>query len=90
MDTPSDKKNLFVKLRHGAQKYSCAITFDQTDKALVKISERDQGIAAGQYAVFYDGDECLGSGVIFYPALHCISRGDRDKDEGKRSEGVGD
>lgn len=61
---PSDKKNLLVKLRHGAQKYACAVDYDAQGKALVKISDRDQGIAAGQYAVFYDGDVCLGSGVM--------------------------
>src|SRR4030095_11299687 len=40
-----DKKNLLVKLRHGAQKYHCSIAYDENDKAFVQISERDQGIA---------------------------------------------
>lgn len=61
---PSDKKNLSAKLRHGAQKYACSIDYDEKGKATVKICQRDQGIAPGQYAVFYDGDVCLGSGVI--------------------------
>jgi tRNA-5-taurinomethyluridine 2-sulfurtransferase len=58
------EKNLSVKLRHGEQKYECAIAYDENDKAVVHIFEQDQGIAAGQYAVFYDGDICLGSGII--------------------------
>ena len=60
----SDKTDLLVKLRHGAQKYACSIEYDENDTVLVTISGQDQGIAAGQYAVFYDGDVCLGSGVI--------------------------
>lgn len=32
--------------------------------AVVRISEDDQGLAAGQFAAFYDGRTCIGSGVI--------------------------
>lgn len=53
-----------VKIRHGAYKYACVISYDEQGKAIVYLKERDQGIAEGQYAVFYDGDVCLGSGVI--------------------------
>ena len=34
------------------------------DAALVCIDENDQGLAAGQYAAFYDGSVCLGCAVI--------------------------
>lgn len=34
------------------------------DIAVVHLSEDDQGLAAGQFAAFYQGSACLGSGVI--------------------------
>ena len=59
------KNNFTVKLRHGAQRYTCTVAHDPEQNALVvTLSGRDQGIASGQYAVFYDGDVCVGSGVI--------------------------
>ena len=56
--------NLEVKLRHGAHKHACTITHADDGRILVQLNSRDQGIAAGQFAVFYDGDECLGAGII--------------------------
>lgn len=32
--------------------------------AVVRLSEDDQGLAAGQFAAFYDGRTCIGSGII--------------------------
>ncbi len=60
-------KNLLgVKLRLGPAAASCILTQDgsQKDRWQVKLLHHDQGIAPGQFAVFYDGDECLGGGVI--------------------------
>lgn len=55
---------LRVKLRHGAQFNECVLTPLADDCMQVKLAQRDQGIAAGQFAVFYDGGTCLGSGII--------------------------
>jgi len=55
-------------LRHGAQRYECTLTWNSDSSAVVQLSDRDQGIAPGQYAVFYDGDICLGSGIIAHAA----------------------
>lgn len=57
------KKDLTVKLRHGPARHSCHLTATN-DGADVMLATQDQGIAAGQFAVFYDGDICLGCGVI--------------------------
>jgi tRNA-5-taurinomethyluridine 2-sulfurtransferase len=62
--TRPDKTELRVKIRHGANYFKCVINFIENDLAEVKIDKPDQGIAPGQFAVFYDGDECLGGGVI--------------------------
>lgn len=54
---------LQVKLRHGPECTSCTIR-PQGDRLKVELAQPDSGIAAGQHAVFYDGDICLGGGVI--------------------------
>ena len=60
----TDTKELAVKLRHGPQRYACAVEFNVQGQSCVQIAGNDQGIAPGQYAVFYDGDRCVGSGII--------------------------
>lgn len=58
------KENLQVKIRHGAHFYNCSIRQIDNDKAEIKLDRPDQGIAAGQFAVLYDGELCIGGGVI--------------------------
>jgi tRNA-specific 2-thiouridylase len=53
-----------VKIRHGASFFNCNLNFLGENKAEVKIDRADQGIASGQFAVFYKEDVCLGGGVI--------------------------
>ena len=56
--------NLLVKIRHGAHMYKCSLNFINDETAEVKLNKADQGIAPGQFAVFYNEDVCLGGGVI--------------------------
>ena len=40
------------------------------DAVFVKIEGSDQGIAPGQFAVFYEKEVCLGCGMISEPPLY--------------------
>ncbi|MCF7799687.1 tRNA 2-thiouridine(34) synthase MnmA [Candidatus Babeliales bacterium] len=61
---PEKTEDLSVKIRHGQDFYKCKLEFLEKNKALVTIDGQDQGLAQGQFAVFYDQDICLGCGVI--------------------------
>ena len=52
-----------VKLRHGPESPACEVEQEQ-DRLRIQLAEPDPGIASGQHAVLYDGDICLGGGVI--------------------------
>ncbi|KAI4322092.1 hypothetical protein L6164_021813 [Bauhinia variegata] len=66
---PSQTSELQCKVRHGPGFYNCSLQMEvdgdgQEDFAVVHLSEDDQGLAAGQFAAFYEGRTCIGSGVI--------------------------
>ena len=61
---PPEKTALQLKLRHGPELIDCNIEALDDGQLSVKIAQMDSGIAPGQFAVFYDGDVCLGSAVI--------------------------
>jgi tRNA-specific 2-thiouridylase len=59
-----ERVELQVKVRHGAKLYPATVDFSENSKVKVLLKEKDLGLAAGQFAVFYDGEYCLGGGVI--------------------------
>lgn len=63
-DKKPEKTILQVKIRHGKEFYNCFVDFLDNNKAQVKIDKRDQGLAPGQFAVFYNDQICLGCGMI--------------------------
>ncbi len=56
-------ESLRVKIRHGAAMHDCKIQM-AGKRIQVQLAEPIHGIAPGQFAVFYLGEECLGGGVI--------------------------
>ena len=61
---PTPGQSLYVKLRHGPKRYTCTVQPVGAGRWAVQLGEHDQGIAPGQFAVFYDGDRCIGACVI--------------------------
>ncbi|OIQ03092.1 MAG: tRNA 2-thiouridine(34) synthase MnmA [Candidatus Moranbacteria bacterium CG2_30_41_165] len=64
LEMPADGMKLSVKLRHGPKEYGCTLLKRDEYSFEVLLDEKDSGIAEGQFAVFYDGEMCLGGGAI--------------------------
>lgn len=58
------KTDLRVKVRHGEKMSPAEIEYMDNNRLRVKLAEKDRGLAAGQFAVFYAGEYCLGGGMI--------------------------
>jgi tRNA-specific 2-thiouridylase len=66
-DNPKWKMDVTIQVRHGPGWHFGNITHTpdgDPNSVRVMLEDRDQGLAAGQYAAFYDGDRCLGAGSI--------------------------
>lgn len=61
--SPADS-GLVVKLRHGPQTKPVRVRVRSDGGLDIQLSERDQGLAAGQFVVFYLNGECLGCAVM--------------------------
>lgn len=53
-----------IRIRHGARLLPCSISIARDGSMAVDLDEGDPGVAAGQFAVVYDGEVCLGGGPI--------------------------
>lgn len=53
-----------AKVRYRQADQLCTVTEAGTDRFAVAFDTPQRAVTPGQYAVLYDGDECLGGGVI--------------------------
>ncbi|CAN4093166.1 unnamed protein product [Withania somnifera] len=65
---PTQINELQCKVRHGPGFYNCSLVMEVDENgqevAVVRLTEDDQGLAAGQFAAFYDERTCICSGII--------------------------
>ncbi len=53
-----------AKTRYRQHGQACEVNIDESGNAQVRFSEAQRAITPGQSVVFYDGDICLGGGII--------------------------
>jgi tRNA (5-methylaminomethyl-2-thiouridylate)-methyltransferase len=61
---PPKTEKLLTKVRHTPHLEPCSVEQLSEARYKVTLAEKDQGIAPGQSAVFYEGEYCLGTGII--------------------------
>ena len=65
-NTPQDDECLECRIRHGQALQKCRVYSEENKSYLSVCFEQPQrAVAAGQSAVLYRGNECLGGGIIF-------------------------
>ncbi|MBR9727823.1 tRNA 2-thiouridine(34) synthase MnmA [Shewanella intestini] len=61
---PADNSNITVKTRYRQQDVICQIQYQNDDTIKVTFEQPVAAVTPGQSAVFYDGEVCLGGGII--------------------------
>ncbi len=62
--SPGSERRFQVKVRHGPELVGATLRPGSPGRGEVVLDVGDPGIASGQFAVFYEGSRCLGSGRI--------------------------
>lgn len=67
VDPPVDG-DVLVRVRHGPRRAQASLSTTEEGRE-VTLAEADPGLAPGQVAVIYRGEECLGGGTIHVPPV---------------------
>lgn len=63
--TPTQKQfDCYAKFRYRQPEQKVSVTLHDDGKVFVKFFEPQRAVTEGQYVVFYDGNLCLGGGII--------------------------
>jgi tRNA-specific 2-thiouridylase len=63
-EAPSTGARLGAKLRYRQRDQACTVAFLDDERLVVEFDEPQRAATPGQSLVLYDGDECLGGGII--------------------------
>jgi tRNA-specific 2-thiouridylase len=66
---PAAERPLQVKIRYKATAVPCTISMPTPQEAYITLARPAAGITPGQGAVFFDGETCLGGGLITNQAV---------------------
>jgi tRNA-specific 2-thiouridylase len=61
---PAECFSLTARIRHRHQDQACRVELTGADGCVVMFEQSQRAVTPGQSVVFYDGDTCLGGGVI--------------------------
>ncbi|QQX78617.1 tRNA 2-thiouridine(34) synthase MnmA [Shewanella sp. KX20019] len=61
---PENGTKITLKTRYRQHDVPCTVTYDSVDRIRVIFNEPVAAVTPGQSAVFYDGEICLGGGII--------------------------
>lgn len=67
-ETPERDFQCTAKVRYRQKDVECTIRLTAPDQVIVEFPQSVRAITPGQSVVFYDGDECLGGGIIEHAA----------------------
>jgi tRNA-specific 2-thiouridylase len=65
---PAARFRCTAKVRYRQADQTCEVRLLASDQCAVHFDQPQRAVTPGQYAVFYDGETCLGGGVIDVPA----------------------
>jgi tRNA-specific 2-thiouridylase len=59
-----------IKVRYRQSDQECAASVDANGALRVRFAEPQRAVTPGQFAVLYEGERCLGGGVIEHTMPH--------------------